>query len=85
LGQRKRSLACEAREPASREGIKSAGLRLGNETHGVESLGEIESAQLASRRLRDEEVAALDCAAEDRARVALGRQCRSGPGAGRQT
>src|SRR5205814_2367743 len=51
--------------------VKSLGPRLGYETHEVESLGEIERAQLAAVALGDEEVPALDCAAEDRARVAL--------------
>jgi hypothetical protein len=38
----------------------------------LQRLGQVDHAQLARRGLGDEEVLALDCAVEDRARAALG-------------
>jgi hypothetical protein len=53
---------------------------LGNEADEIERVREVERAQLARRGLCNEEVPMLDCAAEDRARVALGSQLNSDPG-----
>ena len=69
-----RALVGEPREEPAAVRVEARAVDLGDEADKRQRLVEADDAQLARGRLGDDEVLALDRAAEDRARVAFGRQ-----------